>query len=204
MNAAWVEALASVGTFCVVATSAVVALRQLRHMRNGNQIAVFTELRNRMNEPAFREAFRFVREELAQRQDDPAFRRRVLDDTTPEAHQVLFIGNFLDGEIAPLVKHDMVDRELACDLFYFHVTTCWEALGPYIARQRETLGYRMWEEFEYLALLCKEFRARHPDGTYPKGAPAVPLPQAWPDYETSGKSHSTTSPSPEISSEDTS
>ncbi|MBV8638306.1 MAG: hypothetical protein JO322_09490 [Candidatus Eremiobacteraeota bacterium] len=181
MTAEWLAAIASVATFVVIAATAVAALVQVRHLRNTNQIAVFTELRHRMEVPDFQEGICFIRFELPERTDDPEFRRRLLDRTTRESEIVRDIGNFIDGAIAPLVKHRMVDRTLACDLFYFPVVMCWDHLAPFIATSRAMLGYTMWEDFEYLALLCKNFRARYPEGTYPRNTPRLPLPEPWPE-----------------------
>jgi hypothetical protein len=93
----------------------------------------------------------------------------------------LDVGNFLDSAIAPLVKHGIVDQDLACDLFYYPVVMCWDTLAPFIASSRSMLGYRLWEDFEFLTLLCKKFRVRFPHGTYPRGATALPLPESWPE-----------------------
>jgi hypothetical protein len=75
----------------------------------------------------------------------------------------------------------MVDAQLACDWWYAPVVPCWDALAPLISSRRAMLGYRQWEDFEYLALQCKRFRTNHPLGTYPKGEEALPLPDPWPE-----------------------
>lgn len=181
MTAEWVAAVASVATFVVIGATAVAALVQLRHLRNSNQIAVFTEIRHKMEAPEFEEALRFIRYSLPAKLNDSAFRMRLLDVTSSERRMVTDVGGFIDGAVAPLVKHGMVDRDLACDLFYFPVVMCWDNLSPFIASSRAALGYRMWEDFEYLALLCKNFRVRYPHGTYPKGVEGLPLPEPWPE-----------------------
>lgn len=181
MTPEWVAAIASVATFVVIGATAIVTLIQLRHLRNSNQIAVFTEIRHKMETPDFQEAIRFIRFDLPQKMNDSAFRVRLLDRNSNEGKIVSDVGNFLDSAIAPLVKHGMVDHDLACDLFYFPVVMCWDTLAPFIASSRTMLGYRMWEDFEYLTLLCKNFRARFPHGTYPRGTAALPLPESWPE-----------------------
>lgn len=185
MTPEWVAAVASVATFAVIGATAVVALIQLRHMRNSNQIAVFTEIRHRMETPDFRDAIQFIRDELPEKMDDSAFRVRLLDRNSTEGKLVGDVGSFLDSAVAPLVKHGMVDNDLACDLFYYPVVMCWDTLAPFIASSRTMLGYRMWEDFEYLTLLCKTFRARFPRGTYPRGVAALALPESWPEATSS-------------------
>jgi hypothetical protein len=91
------------------------------------------------------------------------------------------VGLYFDLEASQLVKHNMVEARLACDWLYSPVVPCWDALAPLISSRRAMLGYNMWEDFEYLALLCKRFRQRHPQGTYPHGEERLPLPLPWPE-----------------------
>lgn len=181
MTAESVTAAAAVATLVVVGASAIAALVQLRHMRNSNQIAVFNEIRHRLESAQFRDALQFIRYELPAKLNDAEFRSRLLNTETSEAKLIIEIGNFFDFAVAPLVKHRFVDRDLACDLLYFPSVLCWDSLAPFISSRRAMVGYRMWEDFEYLALLCKQFRKRHPLGTYPNWAPPLPLPEPWPE-----------------------
>lgn len=183
MSAEWLGAIASLLTFIVIGATAVTALVQLRHIRNSNQIAVFTEIRHNLESPELRRTLSLIRSEFPQKMHDPEFRMRLFDPNSEESRMVRDFGNFLDGAIAPLVKHGMVDRDLACDLFYVPVVTAWDTLAPYIATSRALLGYSMWEDLEYLRLLCEDFRERYPDGTYPKHAKRLLLPQPWPELE---------------------
>lgn len=139
-----------------------------------------------METAEFQAAIHFVRYDLPQQLNDPEFRVRILDPHSNEGRTITDVGNFLDSAVAPLVKHCMVDSDLACDLFYFPVVMCWDTLALYIASRRATLGYRMWEDFEYLTLLCKKFRTRFPNGTYPRGASSLPLPEPWPETDQIG------------------
>lgn len=180
MNPEWVTAISSFATFIVIGGSAVAALIQLRHMRNSNQIVVLNEMRHSMEAAKFQEAFQFVTVELPKRYDDPAVRAGLLNRTSKEWDTARTVGNFLD-QAATLVKHGMVDRDLACDVWYPVVTRSWDAMAPVTASQRAVLGFRLWEDFEYLTLLCRRFRARYADGTYPRGEDAVPLPDPWPE-----------------------
>ncbi len=183
MNAEWVGAIASLLTFAVIGATAVTALVQLRHMRNSNQIAVFTEMRHKLESPEFQTALAFVRNDVPKKSGDRDFRLLLLNPSSEESRMVRDLGNFLDGALAPLVKHGMVDRDLACDLFYLVIVMTWDNLAPYIASNRAVLGYDMWEDFEYLTLLCKNFRDRYPRGTYPPHAKRVPLPAPWPEAD---------------------
>lgn len=183
MSAEWVTALSSLATFVVVGASAVAALIQLRHMRNVNQLAVLNDVRHTMESPEFREALRFVVHETPKLQDNAAFRKAISSIGTPEWEKIGLVGNFFD-QAGVFVKHGMVDRDLACDVWNLPVTRSWDALAPVIASKRATLGYRVWEDFEYLVILCRRFRARYPTGTFPKNMPPLVLPEPWPDSAT--------------------
>jgi len=118
---------------------------------------------------------------LPEAQNDQAIREAILARKGPEWQKLRTLANFIDY-MGGLVRHDLVEREFACDLWFAVVVRSWEALAPTISslRQREG-GIRLWEDFEYLVLLCRRFRARFPHGTYPKGEEAVALPPPWPE-----------------------
>lgn len=181
MSAEWVTAIATAGTFLVIAASAAAAVMQLRHVRNSNQIAAFNEIRHELESAEFRRAYHFVRYEMPERLDDPSFRRTLLDNESAEWQMIAALGNFLDGTAAQFVKHGMVDATLACDMWYGHVVRSWDALAPVIATKRAALGYPLWEDFEYLTILCKQFREKYPEGTFPKNMKRLPLPAPWQD-----------------------
>lgn len=180
MTAEWVGALASLATFVVIAASAVVALIQLRHMRNSNQLAVFNEFRRHMESEEFRVALSLAMREFPERSSDSAFRQDVLRNDSREWLLIRELLNYLDYTGA-LVKHGMVDRELACDLFYAQVVGSWTTLREFIASRRALAGYRVWEDYEYLYIQCQKFRERYPEGTFPKDLPPAPLPEPWPE-----------------------
>src|ERR671925_3502 len=77
MSPEWLTAVGTIGTFLVIAASAIAALIQLRHMRGNNQIVALTECRETLESPEFREAQRFVSYELPKRLEDPVERRRI-------------------------------------------------------------------------------------------------------------------------------
>ncbi len=56
MTAEWLTAAGTLGTFIVIAVSAVAAFIQLRHVRGGNQIMALSEVRKQMESPEFRRA----------------------------------------------------------------------------------------------------------------------------------------------------
>lgn len=169
MSPEWLTAIGTLGTFIVIAASAVAALMQLRHMRAGNQIVALNEVR-----------------ELPQRLTDPEIRRSLADRTFPAEYQRLrTLANFFE-HLGTLVKKHIIDADIAADLWGGVILVNWYALAPIIANRRLAMDQpAVWENFEYLAVLCQKFKERHPKGTFPRGIERMPAPEIWP--EVSGK-----------------
>lgn len=175
MSAEWVTALATAGTFLVIAASAFAALLQLRHMRGSNQIVALTECRETLESPEFREAQRFASYELPKRLRDPDARLNIAQlPFSGEYESIGTVANFFES-MGTFVKTGIIDAGLACDLWAYVVVRNWNALLPVITYVREDLGTpSLWENFEYLAWMSSEYMKRHPTGTYPAHAGHMP------------------------------
>ncbi|MBV9276987.1 MAG: hypothetical protein JOZ97_01985 [Candidatus Eremiobacteraeota bacterium] len=185
MTSEWVAAIASVATFVVIAATAIAALVQLRHMRSSNQIAALSDLRGTLQYEEFWEATARVTSELPRILADPTVQQKIAQrmplNAIPELAQARRVGNFFDT-LGAFVKAKILDEQLACDLWGDWVLRSFEAFKPLIGNARVAYGApAIWENFELLAVLCQNFDASHPDGTYPKGARRIPLPPLWPD-----------------------
>src|SRR5260370_42330117 len=90
---------ASVGTFLVIAATAIAAVVQLRHMRGSNQITVFSKLEEMWDDPEFRTQRRRVRDELDLRLRDRAFRAELEADSSPDefVRSITEVANFFEG-----------------------------------------------------------------------------------------------------------
>lgn len=173
MSAEWVTAIATAGTFAVIAASAVAALLQLRHMRGSNQIVALTECRETLESPEFQEARRFVQYRMGALLEDPALVVKLGDGPLPPEFQAAnFVANFFES-MGGFVKHGIIDRTIACDLWCSVVVAVWQAMLPLtrIMRKRDE---GVWENFEYLAVLSADFLERHPS-SYPNGVRRMPL-----------------------------
>ncbi|MEO7039898.1 MAG: hypothetical protein ABI186_07725, partial [Candidatus Elarobacter sp.] len=160
--------------FVVIAASALAALRQLRHMSGSNQITALTECRETLESRDFREAQRFVSFTLPERLKDPAecmkFARIPL---VGEYEAIDRVANFFEA-MGLFVKVGVIDRDIACDSWSYVVLRNWTALLPVTTYVREAAGTgSLWENFEYLALLCQRYDAEHPS-TYPRDLPRMP------------------------------
>jgi hypothetical protein len=174
MSAEWVTAIATAGTFVVIAASAIAALIQLRHMRGSNQIVALTECRETLESPEFREAQRFVSYELPKRLTDPEECRKAAQiPFTGEYEAIGTVANFFES-MGLFVKTGIIDKKIACDFWSFVVLRNWNALLPITSYVREKIDQpALWENFEYMAALSERFQIEHPSA-YPSGMPHMP------------------------------
>src|ERR1700680_554848 len=159
-----VSVVATVGTFVVIAASAIAAVIQLRHMRGSNQIVALTECRETIESKEFSEAQRFVSFELPKRFQDPDECRKMTVLPFSGDYEALgTVANFFES-MGLFVKTGIIDRQIACDFWSYIVVRNWNALVPVTTYARHKLAApQLWENFEYLAALSKQYMAEHPN-----------------------------------------
>jgi Domain of unknown function (DUF4760) len=174
VSAEWVTAIATAGTFVVIAASAAAALVQLRHMRGSNQIVALTECRETLESPEFREAQRFVSYELPKRLNDPAECRKAAQlPFSGEYEAIGTVANFFES-MGLFVKTGIIDKHIACDFWSFVVLRNWNALLPITSYVRDKIAQpALWENFEYMAALSEAYQRDH-ETSYPAGMGRMP------------------------------
>ena len=173
--AEWITAIGTLGTFVVIAASAIAALLQLRHMRSGNQIAAYNECRETMDSPDFRTALHFIRTELPRRLREPGAAEEISSQNLPGEYASIRVVANLFESMGLFVRIGMMDRRIACELWAGIVLDVWTALGPLTQVIRRRIGEGIWINFEYMAALSKLY-IDSKDGTlYPEGVPRMPL-----------------------------
>ena len=175
MSAEWVTAIATAGTFVVIAASAFAALIQLRHMRTGNQISAYNECRETMDGVEFREALAFIRNELPERLIDPATVAAITASGLQNEYAGIRLVANLFESMGLFVRTGMMDQDIACQLWSGIVLNTWNNLRPLTAELRKRHGTGIWVHFEYMAVLATAYVRRFPDGGYPRGVPRMPL-----------------------------
>jgi len=179
MSLELVNTIASIGTLLVIAATAVAALAQLRHSRGGNQIVALTECREVLESESFMRSLRFVVRELRDRLNDPKTRAGLMSAPLDEdLRAVNVVGNFFES-MGSFVKHDIIDEDIAMDLWSGIVLQAWHSLTPALGVMRQVAGAGLWENFEYLAAISKDYAASHASGTYPARTPRLEVADAW-------------------------
>lgn len=165
---AW-GSLASLGTFLVIAATAIAALIQLRHTRSSNQIAAVTEMRETLESEQFGKARRYVAQQLQELLADPSERNKLGSVVfPPEFDAVRDVANFFET-MGAFVKLGIVDRTLVCDLWDGAVFRTWKQLEPVIMIRRKVSDRGLWANFEYLAVVCEKSLAKTEGDHYPRG-----------------------------------
>lgn len=172
MIADWLTGIGTVGMFLVVCASAIVALRQLRHMQAANQLQGILALEEHFRDPDLQAALTYVQSTLPAKLQDPQYRdeleRRGYIDS--RVHPELLLCNWFN-KMGLLVKHRIVSEGAFMDLFARLIVYYWDALAPAIALMRRSRGQGEYHDFEYLAVRGRDWLALHRDGVFPKGTP---------------------------------
>ena len=173
------SAVASIGTFIVIAATAVAAFVQLRHVRGSNAIAALTECREVLESEEFAKAQRFVAHDLPELLKDESVRRDLLRSPIPERlRPINVVGNFFES-LGAFVRYGIIDKEIACSLWSDVAVKNWQTLSPATAIMRREAGASLWNQFEYLASVSKTWLDRHVDGDYPRGVEHMPVVDVW-------------------------
>jgi hypothetical protein len=179
-----INTAATLGTFVVIAATAVAALIQLRHARSSNQIAALNELRKSQQTDAFVKALHCLYTDLPKAINDPEFRYQVAhrNERTAAYNEMLSsiesVGDSFEN-IGLLAKAGLVDRKLLLDIYPALVLDAWGALLDVTALLRAHYGSSIWENFEYIVVLSQDWSASRSGGTYPRGMRRVEVPNRW-------------------------
>lgn len=182
---------ASLITVVIVAATAIAALIQLWHLRQGNQINAMLSIGDKFQGQEYAQAQLLMFTKLALAMQDATFRdfivavRRaaVVPEVDPEyialRRAAMFIGNTYE-ELGLLVKKGIVDQDLFLDRYCNVIIGSWKRLAVFLAFIRDMADDQaIWENFELITVLSEDYSKRY-QSTYPKGVRHLPLVNAWP------------------------
>jgi len=177
------SAAASVGTFIVIAATAIAAIVQLRHLRTSNQLTGLLNILGRTEDPIFSEWRSTTRKVVKERLPDPAFRRSLEDDTFDRKDaQWLHLFNWYDY-VGSLVKQGLMSEEAIMDVYSPVLIRDWNDGQGIIAVIRRDTGPGTWENFEYLVWLAHKWMEFHEGSAYPRNASRLPIVDEWFDED---------------------
>ena len=187
-------AFGSVGTLVVIAATGIIALIQVRHLRAANQAAFLHNLFHEYEGPELRDAFHFVRAELNQRLDDPAFRNELRSGLVDRInHPEITILNWFE-QLGHLYRNGAIDRHIFMEGFGRVVVAFWQRFEPVAAliAERDS-GNVTFQQFELLTIEARRWIERHPTGAFPVGVDRLPLHNPWRDVDKTTTSSTTRS-----------
>lgn len=171
------SAAVAVGTFLVIAATAVAALIQLRHLRVSNQLQGLLAILSLPLEPILLESFEFVSHELEARLQQPEFRRELEKPTVDrKIHKEMRVLDYYE-RLGSIVKNGLMPEEL-----YFDNSTpeqYWQLLSQVIAIRRRVRGPVVYDNFEYLVARSRAYDRRHPEGNYPPAESRLEIEDVW-------------------------
>jgi len=163
---AWNTA-AAVGTFVVIAASAIAALVQLRQLRTSNQLSGLMSVFDMLQDPSVRELVNYVRHDLPERMKDDRFRASLLEIPIDRRKHPEFYLCDMYNHIGSFVRSGLIDERTYLQTDWYNVTLYWGLLAGAVAIGRTNRPY-IFENFEYLASRAQAWAQEHPHGDYPK------------------------------------
>ena len=161
------SAVASVGTFVVIAATALAAVVQLRHMQAGNQLTGLLNVLSRVEDPTFNEWIDDARVQIAEKMPDPKYRQTIFDESFERRDNAwLNLCNSYEW-VGSLIKHKLIPEEPFMDVYSARLLSAWYMLEEIVAIRRRRGDPSLWENFEYLASRAKAWEREHPAGAYP-------------------------------------
>jgi len=181
MSQETLSTVAAVGTFIVIAATAVAAIVQLRHLRAQNQLTGLLTVLARVEDPQFNEWVDGAKALIESRMPDPAYRRSILDGSYERKNNPwLNLANSYDW-VGSLVKYKLIPIESLLDVYAGRVMNAWQIIEGIVPLVRRRRGPGVWENFEYLVVMARRWDEEHANGTYPKGVPRLQIDVTWPE-----------------------
>ena len=175
MSPEWVAAASALATLFVIGVTAYAGLRQIRHMRSGNQVAALLPLTEKYQTAEMQESLQYVLSGTVNRdlQDREVRRGAESIPSSGASRKAMDILNFYES-VGALVTARVLDIELV--LRYFTLPSdMWELSSDYIAITRRRRGPEIFENLEALVALERRYTAKHGSSLYPKHLPRIPL-----------------------------
>lgn len=180
MSAEFLSTFAALGTFVVIAATAVAAMIQLRHIRSANQLTGLLHFTAIFESEQMQNANKFVEESLRRELQNPAFVNGLMSPNPDRReHPELFVCDFLEQQ-GSYIKFGMIDKTQYMDITGAYVWSMWLQLHDVVALRRLAReSNAMYENFEYLASLVQLRDARTQSGGFPAGVPRLLTEDEW-------------------------
>jgi len=158
IDSGWVAALATLVSALIITVTAVIAVRQLRHNRNANDIVVYLRLIDTLDSPEMQEGRTGIATVGRRIAEDPAYLAQLSDPAfiPDEFRSVGMLLRFLE-HISVLVTKGGVAESLVLAEYADNFVAMWDTLRPAILQRRIAFGPHTGRAFEHLAMRAKRY-----------------------------------------------
>jgi len=140
---------AAMGTFLVIAATAVAAIAQLRHLQRGNWLAVQLKILEMWNSETIQEPYNYIKTVLPEKLKDPAYRADLEYGPIDRAvHREMVMIDW-NAHLGLMLEKGALD-ETFLQLFQPAIVNCWAQLAPVLAIIRRRRDEHGIEHFDYL------------------------------------------------------
>ncbi|GAC1502182.1 MAG: hypothetical protein NVS1B14_06830 [Vulcanimicrobiaceae bacterium] len=174
MSLELLNALAPIGTFAVLAITAVAAVVQLRHIRVGNQLGAVLTVMKLWQTSEIQDSLDYVRRDLPAKLTDPEYLRAVESGIIEPQVRIAIdfheqLGYFL---------HQRLIHDSFLGVYSPTGSAMWERLSPIVFLGRRRSGNSYIQHFEYFAARERQWKAREP-GLFSGDLARLPLRDPW-------------------------
>ena len=140
---------AAMGTFVVIAATAIAAVIQLRHLQRGNWLAVQLKILEMWSSPALQEPYDYIKTVLPEKLKDPKYRAELeYGPIDRSVHREMAILDWT-AHLGLMLERGALD-ETFVRMYEPAVVICWKQLAPVVALIRRHRSDHNLEHFDYL------------------------------------------------------
>lgn len=151
--------VAAVGTFLVIAATAVAALVQLRHLQRGNWLAVQMTILEMWTSESLQEPYNYIKTTLPEKLKDPAYRAELEYGPIDRAvHREMVMVDW-HAHLGLILEQQLLD-ETFLQLYLPAIVQSWKQLTPVLALLRRRRDARSIEYFDYLVARTTALEAK--------------------------------------------
>lgn len=174
MNVELISAVAAVGTFVVIAASAIAAILQLRHIRTGNQLGAVLTVLQLWQSPDVQGPLEYVRRQLPQKLLDPEYLRAI---ERGDLDREIRLAVDWHEQLGYFLKQGLI-HDSFLGVYSPTGSTMWDRLSPVIKLGRDKRGESYVHFFEYFAARERAWTNRH-GSAFPPNLARLPLRDPW-------------------------
>ena len=158
-------------TLVVFIVTAIAGVIQLHHLRSNTSLEGLMAVQRDWQQPHLQEWIQYVRRDLAEKLKDPAYREEYLHPPVDRTrHPELHVCDYYE-QTGTYLKYGLIDRDAYLDIGCTTIVTLWSAVWPAVETIRTARGPSVYENFEYLAVISKQWIQKYPNGAYPANLP---------------------------------